>query len=262
MARRALIGHTGFVGSTLRVAGGYTDFYNSSNYTTMAGETFDEIVCSGISAVKWLANKEPEQDWVGIQRLLDVLATTNAKRFVLISTIDVYPDPNQPLTEDAKIDGLPNHAYGRHRLAVEKWVQERFSEHLIARLPAVFGPGLRKNALYDLLNNNGVDKINPAGQFQWYPVARLSDDIALASGAGLKLVNLFTEPLLMGDIIDRLFPSSPVGPVTHPAPSYNLRTQYSSLFGGQGGFIMGGDQVMTALRDYVASMLHERATAT
>lgn len=253
MIRRALIGYTGFVGSNLYNSGGFTDFYNSSNFSAMIGESYDEIVCSGITATKWLANKEPEQDWIGIQKLLDVLERIAVKRFVLISTIDVYPDPARPLTEDTVLQGLPNHAYGRHRLAVEEWVKVRFPDHLIVRLPALFGPGMKKNALFDLLNDNSVEKVDPAGVFQWYPVTRLSKDVARASVAGLKLVNFFTAPLLMRDIIDAFFPGAPVGAFTQSAPTYNLRTKYAELFGGQDGFMMSPGEVMAALREYIVS---------
>lgn len=261
MKRRALIGHTGFVGSNLRAAGGYTDFYNSSNFYEMAGEGYDEIVCSGISAMKWLANKEPEEDWLAIQRLLDVLQKTTTERFVLISTIDVYPDPKLPLNENAVLEGLPNHPYGRHRLAIERWVLERFSVSLVIRLPALFGPGLKKNALYDLLHQNGVENINPAATFQWYPVNRLSDDIALASTNDLRLVNLFTAPLAMGDIVDEFFPGAPIGSAVNPAPAYNLRTRHAAHFGGRDGFVIDADQVRRALRSYIASMRCGRSAA-
>ena len=262
MTRRALIGHTGFVGSNLRNTSSFTDFYNSSNFGTMAGETYDEIVCSGISATNWLANKEPEQDWASIQNLLDVLSQTTARRFILISTIDVYPDPSQPFTEQLALESLRNHPYGRHRLAVETWVKERFTDHLILRLPALFGPGLKKNALYDLLNDNSVEKINPAGIFQWYPISRLNDDIARATELGLNLVNLFTAPLPMHEIIDACFPGTPVGPASLPAPSYNLRTQYAELFGGRDGFVMNTDNVFASLKNYIADVRQQRMTAS
>jgi hypothetical protein len=250
--RRALIGHTGFVGSNLHAAGDYTDCFNSSNFHGLRDQTFDEIVCAGISAVKWLANREPERDWAGIRRLLDVLARTATGRFVLISTIDVYPDPSAPLDEDAELNELANHPYGSHRLAVERWVSERFRDHLIVRLPALFGPGLKKNALYDLLHQNQVANINPAAKFQWYPVARLSRDIARASDLGHRVVNLFPPPIAMGDIVDELFPGSSVGPSIEPAPSYNLRTKHGGDFDGGNGFVMNRDAVMVALRAYVA----------
>ena len=60
--KRALIGFTGFVGGTLFAGGGYTHGFNTRNFREMAGQQFDEIVCAGIPAVKWLANKEPVRE--------------------------------------------------------------------------------------------------------------------------------------------------------------------------------------------------------
>jgi NAD-dependent epimerase/dehydratase family protein len=249
--RRALIGHTGFIGGTLLAAGGFTHTYNSQNFHSLAGERFDEIVCAGISAVKWLANKDPEADWAGIQRLLDVLAQVQAGRLLLISTIDVYPDAARALDEDAALADVPNEAYGRHRQAVEQWVIDRFPVCSIVRLPALFGEGLKKNALYDLLNDNQIEKINPASAFQWYPTARLSGDLARIADAGLPIVNLFTEPLTTRDIVDRFFPGASVGSEAGPVVRYALRTKHAALFGGAAPYVMSGNQVLTAMSDFV-----------
>jgi hypothetical protein len=43
-------------------------------------------------------------------------------------------------------------AYGRNRRALEAFCADRFDDCLIVRLPALFGPGLRKNFIFDLLN--------------------------------------------------------------------------------------------------------------
>ena len=72
------------------------------------------------------------------------------------------------------------------------------------------------------MNGNMVDKINPSGSFQWYPVRRLWQDIAIVRKAGVGLVNLFTEPMAMWEIVDRFFPGAPIGPPIEPAPRYRL----------------------------------------
>lgn len=153
MPRTALIGHTGFVGGELSRQRDFTAVFNSSNIESIRGQTFDRIVCAGVSAVKWLANKEPKRDWVSIQRLMECLSNVSAADFVLISTIDVYRQTAGLTENDApSTEGL--HAYGLHRLRLESFIAERFPGHAIVRLPALFGTGLKKNALYDLLHDN------------------------------------------------------------------------------------------------------------
>jgi hypothetical protein len=249
--KRALIGHTGFVGGTLLAAGGFTHGFNSRDFRDMRGAEFDEVVCAGIPAVKYLANREPEQDRAAIGALLEVLVTVRAGRFILISTIDVYPDPAQPLDEATVLEGLPNHPYGLHRFEVEQFVASRFPNHAVVRLPALFGEGMKKNALYDLLHGNQVDKVNPAAQFQWYPTRRLPGDLVCVARAGLRLVNLVTEPVGMCDVVRRFFPGAGVGPEIKPAPRYDLRTRHAELFGGTVPYITGRSQVLLAMGDFI-----------
>src|SRR5215469_14786624 len=99
-----LIGHTGYVGGTLARSVCRAAMYNSKNIDSIRGRSFDLLVCAGVSAVKWLANKDPEADRAGIARLTDALAEVQAREFVLVSTIDVYPDPSSTLDEAAAID--------------------------------------------------------------------------------------------------------------------------------------------------------------
>jgi nucleoside-diphosphate-sugar epimerase len=252
--KRALIGYTGFVGGTLLAAGGFTHGFNSRDVQDMRGAQFDEVVCAGIPAVKYLANKDPEQDRTAIGALLAVLETVQADRFVLISTIDVYPDPAQPLDETAALAGLPNHPYGRHRLEVEQFVVSRFADHAVVRLPALFGEGLKKNALYDLLHGNQVEKLNPAAQFQWYPTRRLPSDLVRLARARLRLVNLVTEPVVLRDVIRRFFPTADVGPEREAAPRYDLRTRHAELFGGTAPYITGRSQVLLAMGDFIKAV--------
>lgn len=255
---RALVGHTGFVGSNLRRAGGFNSMFNSSNYRDIAGQHFDEVVCAGVAAAKWIANKEPEADRAGIAALTDVLSQADIGRFVLVSTIDVYPDPSMAVDEAFDPAGHPNHAYGTNRLALEKWVSSHHPDHLIVRLPALFGPGLKKNALFDLLHDNSVEKINPESRFQFYPVKRLAADIATAAAADLRLVNLFTEPVAMSTLIERHFPDAPVGPASAPAPSYRLTTRHGRCFGGDDRYMLSSDGVLASIADFVSE---ERAAS-
>lgn len=71
--------------------------------------------------------------------------------FILISTVDVY-DIKSGVDEDYIINPEKADYYGRNRLEFEKFVKDKFPKFTIIRLPALFGSGLKKNFIYDLLN--------------------------------------------------------------------------------------------------------------
>lgn len=250
----ALIGHTGFVGSNLLAAHPFDSLYRSSDIDTIRGKSFDHLVCSGVQAMKWWANLHPEEDKAGINRLLGPLSEVKAERFTLISTIDVYPIPRD-VDEDSVIERAGHHAYGLHRLEVEDWVKTHFPKVLILRLPGLFGPGIKKNVIYDLIHDNNLDKVHPGGVFQYYDLRRLADDIAKAWDLGIGLLNLSSEPLGTTGIRDRFFPGKKLG-ATGPAPaSYDMRSQHAAAWGGTNGYLYGKQQVMNDLGDWLESSL-------
>jgi nucleoside-diphosphate-sugar epimerase len=245
--KAALIGYTGFVGSNLLREHFFDGLYCSSNIEAIAGECFDLVVCAGAPAVKWKANQDPPADRACLRRLMAELERTMAERFVLISTVDVYGRVNG-MDEDCPSSGAT--PYGLHRLELEQFVAERFNA-LIVRLPALFGPGLKKNAIYDLLNNNQIEKIDGRAVFQFYNVRRLWRDIGIALDANLSLMHLVTEPVSMAEVARSAFGFEWVHHLSATPPSYDLRTRHAALYGGAGGYICGKDRVLAELADFV-----------
>lgn len=248
---RVLIGCSGFVGSNLIGQTNFDKFYRSKNIDEISGGKFSQIICAGVSAVKWLANKEPEADWASIQRLISALEQTEAQQFVLISTVDVYPMPSG-VDETTQISpGEVSQGYGRHRLMLEHFVREKFPHALILRLPGLFGAGLKKNILFDLMHQNRLPHINPASEFQWYPLDRLWRDIQKGLDAGLSLVNLSVAPVRTKAIIERCFPSLRVGEAADPVARYDIRTRYAPLFGAENPYLMDAAAVLEAVAGFV-----------
>ena len=246
----ALIGHTGFVGSNLKRQRDFAHLFNSTTIADIDGRGFDNVVCAGVSAVKWWANQNPEEDRSRIEGLMRHLETIRARNFTLISTIDVY---NPPLGVDERdlpvLAGL--HAYGSNRAMLERFVAERFASHQIVRLPALFGAGLKKNAIYDLMNDNRIALINPASSFQWYPLDRIAADLALARAHALSCLNLATEPLVTDEIRARFFGSSRIGAEAAAEAHYDMRTVHDVAFGGAGGYIMNKASVLEAIGRFI-----------
>jgi hypothetical protein len=251
MSRSALVGYTGFVGGTLHRTRRFDTLINSKNADELRGGDFDLVIHAGVPAVKWIANKKPAADRAAIEAIRGVLATTKIRELILISTIDVYPDPSAPSDESVAIDPARNHAYGQHRFELEQWARGHFANVRIIRLPALFGDGLKKNVVFDLLHDNQVGNINPASRFQWYPLSRLNADIEIIRARDLRLINLFPEPIRTSEIVDRFFPGAPTAAASEPAPAYDLRTAYSNMFGGPPGYMLGRKAVLDELASFI-----------
>ena len=146
----ALIGYTGFVGSNILLQQPFGFTYNSKNIEEIKNKTFDLIVCAGAPGTKWIANKNPEADLASINKLIENLQTVTCKKLVLISTIDVY-SPVLGVNENTKIDLSTLQPYSKHRRMLEEFVENKF-DSLVIRLPGIFGTGLKKNVIFDLLN--------------------------------------------------------------------------------------------------------------
>ncbi len=247
-----LIGHTGFVGSNLLAKRHYDSLYRSTNIEEICGKSFNHLVCAGVQAMKWWANLHPDEDKRGIARLTAPLSEINAKRFTLVSTIDVYPSPCD-VDEDTVIARENHHAYGLHRLELEDWVGVRFPNVLIVRLPGLFGPGIKKNVIYDLMRDNNLDKVDPGGVFQYYDLRRLADDIDRAWEMGLGLLNISCAPLVTCEIRDRFFPGKKLGAGGAAPAGYDMKSKHSVEWGGTEGYLYAKDQVIADLGNWLNS---------
>lgn len=247
--RSALVGHTGFIGGNLARQHAFTHCYHSKTIASIHGREYDLLVLSGVSAVKWWANQHAEEDRARIDSLLCDLAKVHAARVIVISTVDVYP-VSIGVDESFDCDAAANHAYGVNRRYFEKAVEAQFDNVQILRIGGVFGPGLKKNVIYDLLHGNCLEKINPLSSFQYYNVGGLWRDITQL-GTEIRLANFVTEPLRTEDVRQRLFPQRVVGADAMPMASYDIRTLHSAAFQGPPGYLRGAAQVMEELREFV-----------
>lgn len=149
----SLVGYTGFVGSNIYNQGQakINGLYNSKNIENAYGTAPDILIYAGLRAEKYLANMYPEKDKLLIEEAKKNITAINPKKLVLISTIDVFKEP-QNVDENTVVDTENLQPYGYNRYALETWVRENYPDALIIRLPALFGENIKKNFLYDYLN--------------------------------------------------------------------------------------------------------------
>lgn len=245
----ALIGYSGFVGSSLLRQRHFDELYRSTNINDICGKNFDLVICAAAPAQKWIANREPEADLQNIKALIEHLTSVKSKTFVLISTVDVFRVPIA-VDESTPIEEEGLHPYGYHRRLLEKFVQSNFENHLIVRLPGLVGPGLRKNVIFDFLNSNSLEKIDCRGVFQFYPMVNLWHDIELSLKAKLPVVHFATAPVKVADIALHGFGKPFTNELASPPARYDMRTKHANIFGMEGHYQYSGRDVVQAVRSY------------
>ncbi len=257
--RRALVGWTGFVGGALDPRVRPVARFRSTDVEQLADAAVDEVVCAGAPAEKWRANADPEADWTGISRLVDALDHSRASSCVLVSTVDVFAD-SRGADEDTPPDTAQPQAYGRHRALLEEFVTGRFDDVLVVRLPGMFGPGLKKNLVFDLVHQPGARFAHQDSSFQFYDVRDLWGHVLLARDAGLRVVNLATEPVTSAQVARECF-GVDYRCEDRAEVGYDLRTRHAvDLAGREGPYLRSSGEVLAAIRAWAAPELARSAS--
>ena len=248
----ALVGYTGFVGQTLLRQTEFHDRFNRSNIEDIRGRRYTLIVCAGAPAAKWYANQHPEDDRDNLEWLMSCLSDAEAGRFVLISTVDVYPTPVS-VDETTPIDPEAGEPYGRHRHFLERSVMERFPNHTVIRLPGLFGLGLRKNLIYDFLTTGESPYTHPDSVFQYYDMVNLWQDLQAITETQLALVNLATEPIPAREIARACSVRRDWATRGRPV-RYDMRSRHAQRLGRRGSYLYTAPEILSGLRALVERM--------
>lgn len=253
MKKTALIGYTGFVGSNLLKQTNFDDLYNSKNIVDIKGKEYDVIVSAGTRAERWKANQDPEGDWNSIKRLLDNLEGAKATIFILISTVDVYPNP-VGVDEDSIIDEVQlTQAYGRNRYMMERFVLEHFPKVTIVRCPQLYGDGLKKNFIYDLIHDNALDFTHKDTTLQVYHLENMWQDIQTAVENNIPLINFAVEPISAGEIA-RFTRGIDFETVTEKPPmKFDFQTKYATVYGKAGVYLYDKQTTLAQLKDFIST---------
>lgn len=303
---KALVGYTGFVGSNLAARGEFEGLYNSKNVQEAYGTCPDILYYSGVPAAKFIANKFPRQDMEIMEAAVENIRKINPKKLVLISTVDVYKEPNGR-DEDSPMETEGLAAYGANRLWLEGKVREMYPDCLIVRLPGLYGKNIKKNFIYDYINyipallNEGkmaelsakepqlkefyslredgfwavkTDIDRPAlkalfkkvgfsalnftdsrGQFQYYNLKYLYENIQTAIDNNIKLMNIATQPIEIGTLHRVLTGEDFVNEVASVPPLYDFRTKHAELFGGRDGYIQTAEFVYSDIKKFVEEFI-------
>lgn len=249
--KSALIGYTGFVGSNLAKQHKFDDLYNSKNIEDIKGKKYDLVVSAGAKADRNEANQNPKEDWKGIKRLIDALSETKIKQLILVSTIDVYPN-KVGVSENTRIKLRDlKEAYGRNRYKLELFVRKQFPKSIIIRFPNLIGIGLKKNFVYDLINNSGLDSRHKDSILQYYNLKNIWRDIQVALKNNINLINFSVEPITAHDIAYFSAGLNFQNVTKKPPQFFNFRSKYASLYRSSDDYLYHRTEILRDIKKLI-----------
>ena len=213
-----LVGAGGFVGSA------YARLFSHLGlaFTAITRESFDDhrgtacdiLINANGNSKKYLADRDPMADFdQSVRSVAETLAAFDAKTYVLLSSGDVYADPSGPATtrEAAPLTFEGQSRYGFHKYLAEQIVLARHPDCLVVRMGGFVGPGLKKNAVFDILTGGPV-WLDPASTLQFISTDRAAGLVwsLVEQGVRGEVVNLGGRGMLrIGDLHAELGSASP-----------------------------------------------------
>ena len=176
-----ILGGKGFVGSAFirfcKKEGIDCDCIDLDNYDDFRGRGCDLLINAAGNSKKYLANEEPARDFrYSLEALLRSFSDFSFRKYVFISSIDVYPDhqDRRHNREDTVINIRRLSHYGFHKYLGEKLVGHYLSDWLIIRLGGVLGPGLKKNPVFDLIHDIPL-RVDEKSEYQYLSTDYLAE---------------------------------------------------------------------------------------
>ena len=158
-----VIGGGGFVGQAYprlfeRLGLPYT-IVTRENYDALSGIDCDLLINANGNSKKFLSDQDPVFDFdASVTSVVRSLERFKPRRYVLLSSGDVYPTQRSPAEtqESAALDTTQMSRYGFHKYLAEMVVNAIHPAPLVIRMGGFVGPGMRKNAIFDMLNDAPV----------------------------------------------------------------------------------------------------------
>ena len=255
-----IIGGNGFVGSAI------TNVCNERKYdckivtrenaSCFNGTSCDVLINANGNSKKFMSNKDPLWDFdASVRGVRASLCSIKAKKYVHLSSCDVYPDCSSPETtkEDCNLNVMEQSAYGFHKYLAEQCVMHSAEQWLIFRMGGFVGAGLKKNPIYDILNG-GPLWLDSKSTLQFINVKEAAEiilDFALADEKK-QIYNLCGNGLIsLSEVIEAV--EKPVE-VKESAPLVCYNVNISKL--------LKKGQIINDTRSIVLKFVEEYKTAT
>lgn len=171
--RVLVLGAKGFIGSAIAAEavrrGCDVLAVDRGGYAAAVGSACDILINASGNSRKYIDDRDPVRGFeLSVASTLHALRDFRFGLFVQVSSGALYPREDDPAQNGEETGfSLPlRTAYGFHKWLAEQLVLQHAPRQLIFRIGGAVGPGLWKNAIYDLLSGSPLF-VHPDSELQF-----------------------------------------------------------------------------------------------
>ncbi|MGD9873612.1 MAG: NAD-dependent epimerase/dehydratase family protein [Kiritimatiellia bacterium] len=165
------------------------------NYEQVRGAKADILINAAGNSRKFIDEQDPTRGFeLSVASVMRIMLDFKFGLFVHLSSGAIYSNEGNPAlnTEVTELMPLQMTRYGFHKWLAEQIVRHYAPKHLIIRMGGFVGPGLKKNAVFDILTG-GQLFVHPDSEFQYMDtrdLARLVFELAGGAAGNETMFNL------------------------------------------------------------------------
>ena len=196
--KNIVIGYNGLIGGKIYKKGMLG--INSKNIFSIKNGAFNTVYVAAPSGLKYLSNKDPKLDNKNTKIIIKILKSISCKKIYFFSTSSVF-DSTQKLKQNELCEPFftKKNNYGKNRYKIEQFIQKRFKNFQIIRLPGLLSLDLKKGFFFDLLNFNSLEYHHKKTNMQWYFIDNILRDLKNKC-TNKPIVNFVSEPITLFEI--------------------------------------------------------------
>jgi len=187
-----LLGCKGFLGSAFsryfQEKGMDFSGIDLDNYQDFSGKSCDILINANGNSRKYLAGEDPKTEFkMSVQSVLDSITDFPCRRYIMLSSVDVYTDFSDPARnhEETEPDPRLQSAYGFHKYLAEQIVRKYKNNWIIFRLGGMVGKNMVKSPVYDILNGKSL-RVDAASEYQYINTLDVADIVMHICGLQVK----------------------------------------------------------------------------
>lgn len=104
---------------------------------------------------------------------------------------------------------------------------------------------------FERLGFSALNFTDSRSEYQFYNLNNLWNDIQIAMNNNIKVLNIATEPVSVGELYQFLEEKEFINELNKPALKYDLKTIHAERFAGKNGYMLCKNEVMQDIKRYV-----------